>query len=426
MISKTLLKQILLDNRREIESYDIVHRDIAPEGFNCYVFVGVRRAGKSFVLYEKMQQLLRDGHSWDEMLYLSFEDERLVGFTYEDFNAILESHIEMTGKDNPMLFLDEIHNIDGWEKFARRMADSKLTVWITGSNAKMFSKEIMTTLGGRYIPIEVYPFSFREFLRSRNVPCDEQTLLSTTGRSLFLREYAEYLIWGGLPESTHLPVKRNYLSSVYQKIYLGDICARNKISNPNLLRLMVKKMSESVKQPLSYSRIAKILSTVGGKITVPTISSYIEHCEDAWLLIRLHNISAAFAERETNSKYYFIDNGLLSLLLVDPATTLLENIVALSLFRKYGNDKDNERVFFYNQNVEIDFYVPEDELAIQVSYSIESTDTTEGREVEALQKLPKALSCKRRIIITYDEEKTIEDEYGMIEVIPCWKWLIQQ
>lgn len=426
MINKALLKQILLDNQREIESYNIVHRDIVTEGFNCYVFVGVRRAGKSFVLYEKMQQLLRKGHSWDEMLYLSFEDERLVGFTYEDFNAILECHIEMTGNENPMLFLDEIHNIDGWEKFARRMADSKRTVWITGSNAKMLSKEIMTTLGGRYIPVEVYPFSFKEYLRSRNIPYDEQTLMGTTGKSLFLREYAEYMNWGGLPESVNLPVKRSYLSSVYQKIYLGDICARNKINNPNLLRLMIKKMAESVKQPLSYSKVTKILSSIGGKITIPTTSSYIEYCEDAWLLLRLHNISAAFAERETNSKYYFIDNGLLSLLLVDPTTTLLENLVALSLFRKYGNDKAGERVFFYNQNVEIDFYVPDDELAIQVSYSIEGSDATEKREVEALQKLPKALPCKRRVIITYDEEKTIEDEYGLIEVIPCWKWLIQQ
>ena len=426
MISKDLLKQILLDNRREIERYNIVHRDIVAEGFNCYVFVGVRRAGKSYVLYEKMQQLLREGHGWEEMLYLSFEDERLVGFASEDFNAILECHIEMTGNDNPMLFFDEIHNIDGWEKFARRMADSKKTVWITGSNAKMLSKEIMTTLGGRYIPIEVYPFSFREYLRSRGIPYDEPTLMSTTGKSLFMREYAEYINWGGLPESVNLNVKRSYLSSVYQKIYLGDICARNNISNPNLLRLMIKKMAESVKQPLSYSRVTKILSSVGGKITIPTTSSYIEYCEDAWLLLRLHNINAAFAERETNSKYYFIDNGLLSLLLTDPTTTLLENIVAVSLFRKYGNSNDGERVFFYKQNVEVDFYIPDDELAIQVSYSIEESDMTEKREVEALKKLPKALACKRRLIITYDEEKTIEDEYGVIEVIPCWKWLISR
>ena len=424
MVNKVLLKQILLDNRREIEAYNIVRRNIVTEGFDCYVFVGVRRAGKSFVLFEKMQQLLHEGHSWDDMLYLSFEDERLVGFTNEDFNTILECHIEMTGKENPMLFLDEIHNIDGWEKFARRMADSKQTVWITGSNAKMFSKEIMTTLGGRFIPIEVYPYSFREFLRSRNISHDDNTLMSTNGKALFLREYAEYMNWGGLPESVHLPVKRSYLSSVYQKIYLGDICARNKISNANLLRLMVKKMAESVKQPLSYSRITNVLSSVGGKITIPTTSKYIEHCEDAWLLLRVHNINAAFAERETNCKFYFIDNGLLSLLLVEPVTSLLENIVAVSLFRKYGNDKDNERIFFYKQNVEVDFYIPDEELAIQVSYSIENSDHTENREVEALQKLPKGLSCKRRMIITYDEERIIEDNYGTIEVIPCWKWLM--
>ena len=143
-------------------------------------------------------------------------------------------------------------------------------------------------------------------------------------------------------------------------------------------------------------------------------------------MLRLHNICAAFAERETNSKYYFIDNGLLSLLLVDPTTSLLENLVALSLFRKYGNDKDNERVYFYNQNVEVDFYVPDEELAMQVSYSIEGSEATEKREVEALQKLPKVLACKRRVIITYTQEKSIEDKYGVIEVIPCWKWLIQQ
>lgn len=425
MIEKSLLKQIINDNREELESYEIVHRDVETNDFDCLVFVGVRRAGKSFVLYEKIQRLLREGHSWDEMLYLNFEDERLTGFESSDFNAILECHIEMGGVDKPMLFLDEIHNIDGWEKFARRMADTKHVVWITGSNAKMLSNEIMTTLGGRFMSVEVYPYSFNEYLRARNIHADEQTMLSTIGKARVMREYDEYMKWGGLPESVGKQVKRNYISSVYQKIYLGDVCARNKISNPNLLRLMVKKMAESVKQPVSYSRVTKVLSSAGSRITIPTTSSYISYCENAWLMLRVHNISAAFAERETNSKYYFIDNGLLSLMLVDPTTALLENVVALTLFRHYGHDENNERVFFYNQNVEIDFYVPDDELAIQVSYSVAASDDTLKREVGALQKLPKVLTCQRRIIITYDEEMTIDDEYGTIEVIPCWKWMME-
>lgn len=424
MINKSTLKQILSDNRKEIESYQIIPRDINTEGFNCLVFVGIRRAGKSFLLFEKMQQMLREGSSWDDMLYISFEDERLEGFASSDFNAILESHIEMGGSEKPMLFLDEIHNINGWEKFARRLADAKYNVWITGSNAKMLSAEIMTTLGGRFLPIEVYPYSLQEYLRARNVSFSEESILSTIGKSNVMREYAEYMKWGGLPESVGLPVKRGYLSSVFQKIYLGDICARNNINNPKVLSLMVKKMAESVKQPISYSRISKVLTNVGSKISIPTISSYISYCEDAWLMLRIHNINAAFSERETNCKYYFVDNGLLSLMLVDPSTTLLENAVAIDLSRRYGHNEDNERVYFYSQNVEVDFYIPDDELAIQVSFSINESEDTFNREVQALHKLPKVLTCKRRIIITYDEEKTLEDEFGKIEIVPCWKWML--
>ena len=424
MIDKLILKQILQNSREEIEQYKIIHRDIRTDGFNCYIFVGVRRAGKSFLLYEKIQQMLSEGHTWDEILYLNFEDERLDSLDINDMDSILECHMEMGGVAKPALFLDEIQNIDGWEKFARRVSDSKYMVWITGSNAKMLSKEMMSTLGGRYIPIEIYPFSFAEYLRWAGIPYDEKSLLGTSARVNLKKAYEEYVKWGGLPESLGLSVKRNYISSVYQKIYLGDICTRNKISNPNLLRLLIKKIAEGVKQPVSYTRLSQVLSSIGGKITVPTTSSYICYSEDAWLLLRVHNISSSFSEKETNCKYYFVDNGILSILLVDPATTLMENLVALQLFRIYGHDQDNERVYFYNSNVEVDFYVPEDELAIQVSYSISRDIDTREREVGALQKLPKALACKRRIILTYDEQQIIEDEYGKIELIPCWKWML--
>ena len=177
----------------------------------------------------------------------------------------------------------------------------------------------------------------------------------------------------------------------------------------------------------SYTRLAKILSAIGGKISVPTVASYIQYCEDSWLLLRMHNVASAFADKETKSKYYFVDNGLLNLFLIDSDTTLLENAVAVELFRKYGHDMDNERVFFYNSNIEVDFYVPDEELAVQVSYRIgDSSSDTYKREVGALQKLPSALSCSKRLIITYDEERTIEDANGVIEVVPYWKWALGQ
>ena len=423
-IARNTLQQILLDNQKDVEQYTVFSRQYDLDSFPLQVFVGVRRSGKSFLLFQKMHQMLNDGHSWADMLYLDFEDTRLEGFSSDDFNLILECHQEIYGK-RPVLFFDEMQNIDGWQKFARNLADKKYIVFITGSNAKMLSKEIMATLGGRYLPKEVYPFSFREYLTFMNVPFDEQSLTATESKGRFMKAYREYFTWGGLPESIHLPVKRNYLSSVYQKIYLGDIVQRNGISNPRLLQLMLKKMAESVRQPISYNRISRLLSSVSGKISVPTVSSYVGFSEDAWLLLRVRNIASAFSEKESVCKYYFIDNGLLSLQLLDCDTILLENMVALSLFRKYGHDEDNERVFFYNANVEVDFYVPDDELAVQVSYSINNPETLH-RESEALGKLPQIYPCRRRIIITYDEEGSLEDNYGIIEIIPMWKWLIDQ
>ena len=421
-MDKQLLKQILRDNQQEVERYVVEPRDLKFEGFPCHVLVGVRRAGKSYMLYHVIQQLLAQGHKWDEILYLNFEDERLENFDTDDFNRLLECHQEMYGK-RPMLFLDEIQNIDSWHKFARRMADSQYTIFITGSNAKMLSGEINTTLGGRFLIAEVYPYSFKEFLTVHQVPTGELDLLSTEGRARVIRCFDEYLHYGGLPAAALLPAKRNYLSSVYQKIYMGDIIARNKITNVSGIRVLVRKMAESVCRPISYNRINNLLSSVGGKLSLATTIKYVEYCEDAWLLLRLRNYASALADKESNCKYYFIDTGILGLFLIDKDAMLLENIVALQLFRIYGHAPENERVFFYHHNFEVDFYVPDAELAIQVSYSLRD-DETRKRETEALHKLPHHLPCSRRIILTYDEEETITDQHGIIEVTPVWKWLL--
>ena len=422
-MDKQILKQILRDNQQEVERYVVEPRDLKLDDFPCRVLVGVRRAGKSYMLYHVIQQLLAQGHKWDEMLYLSFEDERLENFDTDDFNRLLECHQEMYGK-RPMLFLDEIQNIDCWHKFARRMADSQYTIFITGSNAKMLSGEINTTLGGRFLIAEVYPYSFKEFLAVHQVPTAELDILSTEGRAKIIRCFDDYLHDGGLPAAALLPAKRNYLSSVYQKIYMGDIIARNKITNVSGIRVLVRKMAESVCRPISYNRINNLLSSVGGKLSLATTIKYVEYCEDAWLLLRLRNYSSALADKESNCKYYFIDTGILGLFLIDKDTMQLENLVALQLFRIYGHDPENERVFFYNDSFEVDFYVPEAELAIQVSYSLHDEDTRK-RETEALKKLPRRLTCNRRIILTYDEEETITDQHGTIEVIPVWKWLLK-
>jgi predicted AAA+ superfamily ATPase len=414
------LRSVIADNQAEVPKFEIVPRDFSFEEFGNYVFVGIRRAGKSFLLYQRMQQLLARGTGWDEMLYINFEDERLAGMEATDLNLLLELHLEMYGK-KPILFLDEIQNIAGWEKFARRMADTKHRVYITGSNAKMLSKEIQTTLGGRYITVDVYPYSFEEFLMATSTPYTPEALLSTKGRAALLGRFNDYFYFGGFPEGALLPVKRDYLTSTYQKIYLGDIAARNSIENTFALRVMFKKLAESVKQPLSFTRIANIISSTGVKIGTQTVINYIEYAKDAWLVAPMQNIASKLADKESAQKYYFTDNGILNLFLLGGETSLLENLVAVNLLRKYGRQ---DAVFFYNQGVEVDFYVPDAHTAIQACYNLDNSDGTFDREVKALLKISDVLECRRLLIITRDTERTLELEGKIIEVVPVWKWLL--
>ena len=154
------------------------------------VFVGVRRSGKSYLLFQRMREKIAAGSEWKDLLYLDFEDARLDGFEAEDFNLILECHNELYGT-RPTLFLDEIQNISGWEKFARNLADRKYSAYITGSNAKMLSKEIMSTLGGRYLATEVYPLSFVEYLEVKGVQHDTKAQLATDSRINIVKAFKE-------------------------------------------------------------------------------------------------------------------------------------------------------------------------------------------------------------------------------------------
>lgn len=421
MIEKETIKEILLENRKEIESQQVVHRNIEMEDFANYVLIGVRRAGKSFMLYQQIQDNLKKGITWDSMLYINFEDERLIGMTAQELNLILEVHGMMSAQ-RPILFLDEIQNIEGWDKFARRLADNKYRVYITGSNAKMLSSDVATTLGGRYITKHILPYSFSEYLSANNIPYDDMNIATTSGRADVQRYFAEYFRFGGFPEGAQLASKRDYLNSVYQKIYIGDIATRNKIDNLFSLRILFRKMAESVKQPTSFTRLSNIIASTGAKLGKATIINYIEYSKDAFLIYPIKNIADNLTNRETNPKYYFVDNGIISILALDIDTSLLENMVAIELIRRYGID---ERVFFYNRNIEVDFYIPDAALAIQVSYNPHKTDETWQRESSALIKFTKVLDCQRLLILSYDTEETVEVNGKTIEVLPVWKWLIQ-
>lgn len=422
MISNETLREVMLENRNEVMMHAVIPRNIELENFDRQVLVGVRRAGKSYILYGRIQQLISKGHNWDEIVYINFEDERLSGMTLDDLNKILEVHGQLSDK-RPMLFLDEIQNITGWEKFARRIADNKYKVIITGSNAKMLSKDVAATLGGRYITHDVLPLSFDEYLQINGInPNDELLTATTADRSILMRHFEEYFQFGGFPECSTLPVKRDYLTSLYQKIFLGDIAARNKIDNLFALKVLFKKIAESIKQPISFTRATNIVASTGTKIGKSTVINYLGYASDAYLLLTVPNIADTLANKMSTPKYYFIDNGIISLLALDIRTSLLENLVALSLFRKYGI---KDAVYHYNHGMEVDFVIPEAETAIQVCYTMNDSEGTFERETSAIVKLQERIKTKKNIIITFEDEGMIKKGDLEIEVIPAWKFILK-
>lgn len=416
-MTKDLIKTMIAEYQQFVTQVELVNRSVDFMDDQNYVLVGLRHAGKSYLMYQRIAELMRQGHKAEEFLFFNFEDDRIDSFEVGDLDLIKTCYEEMYDY-RPIFFLDEIQLVERWEKFARRLADQKYRVYITGSNAKMLSSEIATTLGGRYMIQEVYPYSFSEFLNAHNICLDEKNVLYKKSKEI--AKLAEtYFQHGGLPETVGMKEPRQWISGLFNRIFFGDLIARYKIRNDYALRVMIRKMAESVKQPQSYNRIASIVSSTGKKISTDAVIDYIGYMKDSWLILPFENLYGKLQDKESNRKYYFIDNGLLHLFLVDANTSLLENVVAISLRRRYGEGC----YFWHSRNAEVDFIVPDEGLAVQVSYSMENADTAK-REIDGLIKLASVQPLQKMIVVTKEEEKTIEQDGYNIELIPLSKWLI--
>jgi predicted AAA+ superfamily ATPase len=416
MISKDLIKLLIAEYQRDVINIQFIERNYKVEDSLNYVFVGLRRAGKSYLLFQQIRKLIQKGHFPDEILYFNFEDDRIATLDSSDLDLIKTCYEEMYDC-KPIFFLDEIQIVPGWEKFARRLADQNYRVYITGSNAKMLSSEIATTLGGRYMIKNVYPFSFQEYLTASGIDINDKNAIYRFHTEIH-KIFELYFRFGGLPETAEVPIKREWLSNLYQKVFFGDLVSRYQIRNDFALRVLIRKLAESVKQPSSFNRLANVVSASGKKISTDTVIDYLGYLKDSWLIFPVENFAGKLAHKETNKKYYFIDNGILNLFLTDPQTALLENMVAIQLRRCYG-----EELFFYHNGVEIDFYLPEKQLAVQVCYNLTDFETRK-REVNALLQLSKHLDLKEIYIITKEEEFELFEKNLKIKVIPIWKWML--
>lgn len=418
-MTKDLIKVLISEYQHFVANVELTSRDIEfMEGQN-YVLVGLRHAGKSYLMYQRIAEYISQGHSIEEILYFNFEDDRIDSLGIADLELIKNCYEEMYDH-RPIFFLDEVQLVDGWEKFARRLADQKYHVYITGSNAKMLSSEIATTLGGRYIVQDVFPYSFVEYLKVHGIDITERNA-EFKERKAIVKYADEYFHKGGLPETASMKNTRQWLSGLFNKIFFGDLVARHSIRNDFALRVLVRKLAECIKQPISYSRMASIVSSAGKKLSTDSAIDYTQYMCESWMLLPYENIYGKLQDKEMNRKYYFIDNGILSLFLIDPNTSLLENIVAVNLRRKYGE----ECYFFNTSKAEVDFYVPEQSLAVQVSYSISDAETRK-REVAGLMAIANYLNARDLFIVTKDDEETIDVMGKKIDVIPLWKWLLRK
>lgn len=415
-MDKNVVKKIILENQELVEQIELVERHVFFEPHGNYVFVGVRQAGKSYLLYQRMKQLIVNGHQIEEMVYINFDDERIANMKAEEMDIIIQAH-QALSPTKPILFLDEIQNIVGWESFARRLANQKYQVYITGSNAKMLSRDIATTLGGRYWVVNVYPYSFGEFLEAHDVKLKKNWEYSRQSAEV-QRLFHEYFYYGGFPELTSVVDKRAWITGIFQKIFFSDVIVRNGVRNEEALHMTIRKLADSVKQPMAYNRISNLVCSTGVKTNAQSVINYVGFLKDSCLVFSLENYASKFVEKETVKKHYFIDNGLLNLFLTDPETSLLENLCAIHLYKKYGNE-----VYYYNKGIEIDFYVPSEELAVQVSYSL-TDDSTLDREKGALVKFANCYNVKNALIVTRDSEQLIEENGLKIEIVPIWKWLL--
>lgn len=417
-MEKRVIKSLIIEKQHEIPQMELMPRKLELEDTCNYVFVGLRRAGKSYLMFQHIQSLLAEGKAQiEDILYINFEDERIASIRSEELNLILEAYHEMYG-NKPLIYLDEIQNVVGWEKFARRLADSKYKVFITGSNAQMLSKEIYTTLGGRYIAMEIFPFSFPEYLQYHRFALPRNWEYDISVKTNLVKLFQPYFYFGGFAETFPLRDKRSWLNSLFQKILLGDVISRNDIRNENAIRLIVKKLAESVMQPLALARILGVIKSAGCSLSHNTLVDYLQYLNDAYLIFSISNYSDKLSEKESIKKRYFFDNGLLNTFIIEPESKLLENQVAITLKKKYGDG-----LYYYNKNIEVDFYIPEVKTAIQVSYTLSQSDTRE-REIKALLKLSQVYPLDKLQIITWEEDSLIEEGGLSIEILPLWKWLL--
>jgi len=397
----------------------------------AFVLIGMRRSGKTWSLYQHMQHLLQNGVQRDQILYINFEDDRLVNLTVKDLQSILDAYYELFPQyiDNKNLhfFFDEIHEILGWEKFIRRLLDAELmTIYISGSSAKLLSKEIATTLRGRAITREIFPFDFKEYLHFKNIVIPEK--ISSKQKALFSHHVKDFLRWGGFPETIHAApaLHREILQDYIEIVVYRDIVQRHKISNAMAVKRLLIYCLQNSAALFSVNKLYNSFKSMGIAISKNSLYEFMEFFADAYCIFNVPLYH--FSSKKTilaSKKIYPVDQGMIT------AYTIKQNHeeaarLETAVFAHLRHHQPDIYYYHTESNQQIDFLTVNSagEIALYQSSLTLADPETKTREVNALRQAMSELNVNYAVIITLDEEEQITVDEGVIDCIPAWRFLL--
>lgn len=406
--------------------------DILKENM-VFSTAGVRRAGKTYSFYQMIDQLM-DSIPKENIIFISFEDDRLYPLKSNELKDLLPTYIQNFSHDSNLpiyLFLDEIQNIMGWERTIRNIYDTKknVKIAITGSNSNLLSSQIANSLRGRTISRKIYPLSFKEFIKFKDYQINSlNKLFYSNKKNDILRLFNEYIEKGGFPQVVLSERKDEILKEYYRAIFYRDIVERYEIRNIRLFENFMKIVIQSVGSRFSFGKAKNTLNSIGFKVSKNTLIEYMRMMESAFLMYEVLVFSYTVKDQlQYPRKLYSCDTGLRNAVCFrfsEDTGKLIENIVYLSLLKK------NEDVYYWQDNhgYEVDFLVRNKNQVtdlIQVCYDI-SDKSTKKREINALLRAMKMFKLDKGLILTFDTKDEVTENSKTIIYKPIWLWLLEK
>lgn len=434
MLTPELAKEIIFDfQQKTFPTFTERAFDFSCPAHKIRTLIGARRVGKTYLFYQLMSDLLRENIPKQQILFVNFEDERLLPLEVADLTRLLNTYYEMYPQNKERtiyIFFDEIQNVPDWEIFIRRIHDQEnVRLNLTGSSSKLMSRELATSLRGRTLSFTVLPFSFAEYLRHKQIDAHDR---SSKGRSFIVNAFEKYLVTGGLPEILDVSemVRLKILQDYFNLILFKDLVERYDIRNYSLLKYLLKYLVANTGNPFSVNKFFNDIKSQGFRVSKDTLHSYVSYLEDAFTLSLVMIYSESIRKQYINyRKIYIMDHGLttsLNLMRTLNSGRLLETAIYHELCRRYQRD----RIFYYltGKGKEIDFLIRTSDGSLslyQVCYTLLDV-ATRMREFEALTQAMEELGILQAKIITANEWDSFENQGRLIRVVPFWEWALEK